>query len=71
MVMIKIDWSQPSTWRGVVMLVAGIIVGGLTMLGYTEQANQASGLLNTVIGLISGAMTGSGAIGILTNDKPE
>lgn len=69
--MMKINWQQPSTWRGAVMLASGVIVGGLTLLGYTEQANQANNLLNTIIGLISGAMVGSGSIGILTNDKPE
>ena len=69
--MIKVDWSQPSTWRGIVMLASGIIVGGLTLFGYTEQANQANGILNTITGLISGGMVGSGAIGVLTNDKPN
>jgi len=69
--MMKINWQQPSTWRGAVMLASGVIVGGLTLLGYTEQATQANNLLNTIIGLISGAMVGSGSIGILTNDKPE
>jgi len=69
--MMKINWQQPSTWRGAVMLASGVIVGGLTVLGYTEQATQANNLLNTIIGLISGAMVGSGSIGILTNDKPE
>ena len=48
---IKVDWSQPSTWRGAVMLASGVIVGGLTLLGYTEQATQANNLLNTIIGL--------------------
>lgn len=68
---IKIDWSQPSTWRGVIMLASGIIVGGLTLLGYTEQANQANSIMNAIIGMISGGMVGSGAIGVLTNDKSD
>lgn len=68
---IKVDWSQPSTWRGAIMLASGIIVGGLTLLGYTEQANQANSLLNTIIGLISGGMVGSGVIGVVANDKPD
>lgn len=68
---IKVDWSQPSTWRGAVMLASGVIVGGLTLLGYTEQATQANNLLNTIIGLISGAMVGSGTIGVLTKDLQE
>ena len=66
---IKIDMSQPSTWRGVIMLVSGVIVGGLTLLGYTEQATQANHILNTIIGLISGGMVGSGVIGVVVNDK--
>lgn len=66
---IKIDMSQPSTWRGAIMLVSGVIVGGLTLLGYTEQATQANSILNTIIGLISGGMVGSGVIGVVVNDK--
>ena len=69
--MMKINWQQPSTWRGAVMLASGVIVGGLTVLGYEEQATQANNLINTILGLISSAMVGSGSIGILTNDKPE
>ncbi len=69
--MMKINWQQPSTWRGAVMLASGVIVGGLTVLGYAEQATQANNLINTILGLISSAMVGSGSIGILTNDKPE
>ncbi len=66
---IKINWSQPSTWRGAVMLVSGIITGGLTVLGYAEQATQANNLINTILGLISSAMVGTGTIGVFTNDK--
>ncbi len=69
--MMKINWQQPSTWRGAVMLASGVIVGGLTVLGYAEQATQANNLINTILGLISSAMVGSGSIGILTKDKPE
>ena len=51
------------------MLASGVIVGGLILLGYTEQATQANNLLNTIIGLISGAMVSSGTIGVLTKDR--
>ena len=67
--MMKINWQQPSTWRGAVMLASGVIVGGLTVLGYAEQATQANNLINTILGLISSAMVGTGTIGVFTNDK--
>ena len=65
---LSIDWSQPSTWRGATMLLSGVIVGGLTLLGYTDQANQLNSLLNTILGLISGGMTTSGLIGVFADD---
>ena len=69
--MMKINWQQPSTWRGAVMLASGVIVGGLTVLGYAEQATQANNLINTILGLISSAMVSSGTIGVLTKDRQE
>lgn len=66
---LKVDWKQSSTWRGVVMLISGILVGGLTIFGYTEQANQYGSILNVVLGLVSGGMTASGLIGVATSDK--
>jgi hypothetical protein len=68
---LKINWSQPSTWRGLAMLVSGVIVGGLTLFGYADEASQANGILQTLIGLMSGGMTTSGLIGVLSDDaKP-
>lgn len=66
---IKVNWSQPSTWRGLAMLLSGVIVGGLTLLGYADAATQANGILQTIIGLLSGGMTTSGLIGVLSDDS--
>lgn len=65
---LKVNWRQSSTWRGLIMLVAGVLVGGLTFFGYTEQANQYESVLNIILGLVSGGMSGSGLIGVITND---
>lgn len=77
--MISVDFSQPSTWRGIAMAGAGI-AGGWYMLPEIQSLSSASTpdqvqfflskttALATAIGLFG--QTVSGLIGILFNDKP-
>ncbi len=77
--MIKIDISQPSTWRGAVMAVAGFaglwyIAPEISALSKATTAEQVGFFLSkasalaTAIGLAGQTM--SGLIGLLFIDKP-
>lgn len=66
--MMKINWKQPSTLRGIAMFAASILATILQVQGYGDHTAD----INTATeAIITAGMAISGLIGILTNDKPE
>lgn len=63
---LNIDWKQPSTLRGIAMLVASILATLLQVRGYGDHTAEIN---NATESVITAGMALSGLIGILTNDK--
>lgn len=62
----KIDWKQPSTLRGVAMLLASVLATFLQVNGYGDHTAEINSATEAVI---TAGMAISGLIGILTSDK--
>ncbi len=62
----KIDWKQPSTLRGVAMLLASVLATFLQVKGYGDHTAEINSATEAVI---TAGMALSGLIGILTSDK--
>lgn len=62
----KIDWKQPSTLRGVAMLLASVLATFLQVKGYGDHTAEINSATEAVI---TAGMAISGLIGILTSDK--
>lgn len=78
--MIKVDFSERSTWRGVTMIVAGL--AGLYLIGpeivaisKTTDSAQLQFVLSKVTALATAiglaGQTASGLIGIIFSDKGQ
>lgn len=64
----KINWTQPSTLRGIALFFASLVATVLQLKGYGDHTAAINGATEAVI---TAGMAISGLIGILTNDKPE
>jgi len=66
--MMKINWTQPSTLRGIAMVIASVIATILQLRGYGDHTSEINTATESVI---TAGMALSGLIGIFTNDAPK
>ena len=63
-----INWTQPSTLRGIAMVIASAIATIMQLRGYGDHTAEIN---NAVESVITAGIGISGLIGIFTNDAPK
>ncbi len=58
-----IDFNEPSTLRGLFLLIGTIIIGAGWLLGRVDT--------NSILAILTTAIGGSGAVGLFTKSTPD
>lgn len=66
---LNIQWQQPSTLRGLVMALTGLLTLALNLTGHDAAASQIETVSSYLLNLIAGGITTSGLIGIFGDDQ--